>query len=268
MGEVWAGVRERVLALREAPNRRAVFGAYFKEYGHRFELRPVLTEEQVDVVERRRGGTFPAEYRSFLMEVGAGGAGPDYGVFTVEPPETETEPEVEVEPEVEPDSGVTSEPASTSDPGVTSAPDTTSAPGATSEPGRALPFRPERTAEWEEHQAAEPQRSAYGDSDEDGERFREAYAAWDKRDDELLESLTEGALYVSEQGCGYYTLLALTGPERGTMWQDVRAAAEGVIPFAFPGSSDRVTFAEWYVHWLTRAERQAWQVPEDRTDSS
>ncbi|WP_306332985.1 SMI1/KNR4 family protein [Streptomyces sp. KL118A] len=238
MGEVWAGVRERVLALREAPNRRAVFGAYFKEYGHRFELRPVLTEEQVDAVERRRGGTFPAEYRSFLMEVGAGGAGPDYGVFTVEPPETETETEFE------PDSGVTSE------------------------PGRALPFRPERTAEWEEHQAAEPQRSAYGDSDEDGERFREAYAAWDKRDDELLESLTEGALYVSEQGCGYYTLLALTGPERGTMWQDVRAAAEGVIPFAFPGSTDRVTFAEWYVHWLTRAERQAWQVPEDRTDSS
>ncbi|WP_055568847.1 SMI1/KNR4 family protein [Streptomyces atriruber] len=229
-----------MLALREAPNRRAVFGAYFKEYGHRFELRPVLTEEQVDAVERRRGVTFPAEYRSFLMEVGAGGAGPDYGVFTVEPPEVE----------VEPDSGVTSE------------------PGATSETGRALPFRPERTAEWEEHRAAEPQRSAYGDSDEDGERFREAYAAWDKRDDELLESLTEGALYVSEQGCGYYTLLALTGPERGTMWQDVRAAAEGVIPFAFLGSTDRVTFAEWYVHWLTRAERQAWQVPEDRTDRS
>ncbi|MEU6821776.1 SMI1/KNR4 family protein [Streptomyces atriruber] len=251
MGEVWAGVRERVLALREAPNRRAVFGAYFMESGHRFELRPVLTEEQVDAVERRRGVTFPAEYRSFLMEVGAGGAGPDYGVFTVEPPEPESESESESEPV----------PEAELDPGVTSA-----SGAAASEPDRALPFRPERTAEWEEHQAAEPQWSAYGDSDEDGERFRAAYAAWDKRDDELLESLTEGALYVSEQGCAYYTLLVLTGPERGTMWQDVRAAAEGVIPFAFLGSTDRVTFAEWYVHWLTRAERLAWQAPEDRTD--
>ncbi|MET8683554.1 SMI1/KNR4 family protein [Streptomyces sp. NPDC004732] len=235
-----------MLALRDAPNRRAVFGAYFKEYGHRFELCPVLTEEQVDAVERRRGVTFPAEYRGFLKEVGAGGAGPDYGVFTVKPPEPEPEPESESEPEPVPEPEPVSAPAT-----------------ATTPPDHPLPFRPERTAEWEEHQAAEPRRAAYGDSDEDGERFRAAYAAWDERDDELLDALTEGALYVSEQGCAYYTLLALTGPERGTMWQDVRAAAEGVIPFEFYGSTDRVTFAEWYLHWLTRAERLAWQEPED-----
>ncbi|MFD6434935.1 SMI1/KNR4 family protein [Streptomyces venezuelae] len=220
-----------MLALRDAPNRRAVFGAYFKERGHRFELRPVLTEEQVAAVERQRGVRFPEEYRSFLLEVGAGGAGPDYGLFTVKPPAPDQEP----------------------DPG----PHPTSTSTSTSET-----FRPERTAEWEAHQAAEPQRSAYGDSDEEAARFRDAYIAWDKRDDELLDSLTEGALYVSEQGCAYYTLLAMTGPERGTMWQDVRAAGEGVVPFEFHASTARVTFAEWYAHWLTRAERVARQTPE------
>ncbi|MET7362167.1 SMI1/KNR4 family protein [Streptomyces sp. NPDC005562] len=227
MGETWTGVRERVLALRYAPNRRAVFGAYFKESGHEFELRPVLTEEQVDAVERQRGVRFPAEYRSFLLEVGAGGAGPDYGLFPIEPPE----------------------------PGE-------AATAPSSAPSSAPPFRPEATAEWEEHQAAEPYRSAYGDSAEDDERFRAAHAAWDERDDELLESLADGALYVTHQGCAYYTLLVLTGPERGTMWQDVRAAAEGMIPFRFLDSTNRVTFAQWYLHWLTRAERLAWQAPE------
>ncbi|MEU5776070.1 SMI1/KNR4 family protein [Streptomyces venezuelae] len=228
---VWAGVRERVLALRDAPNRRAVFGAHFKEHGHRFELRPVLTEEQVAAVERQQGVRFPEEYRSFLLEVGAGGAGPDYGLFTIKPPEPAQAPE----------------PAPHSIPTTPPAPET---------------FRPERTAEWEAHQAADPQRSAYGDSDEDLARFRDAYAAWDKRDDELLDALTEGALHVSEQGCAYYTLLAMTGPERGTMWNDVRAVGEGVVPYELHGSTARVTFAEWYAHWLTRAERLARQMPE------
>ncbi|QEU92058.1 hypothetical protein CP970_15150 [Streptomyces kanamyceticus] len=222
MSGVWAGVRERVLALRAAPNRRAVFGAYFQEYGHRFELRPVLTEEQIGAVEWRRGVAFPAEYRGFLLEVGAGGAGPDYGLFPVEPVED-------------------------------------AAPYAYGTNASPPPFRPERTAEWEEHQSAEPQRSAYGDTAGEAERFREDHAAWDARDDELLEGLTDGALYVSEQGCAYYTLLALTGPERGTMWHDARAAAEGVVPVEFVGGTARVTFAQWYVHWLTNAERRAWE---------
>ncbi|MFI1679523.1 SMI1/KNR4 family protein [Streptomyces sp. NPDC020607] len=233
MGEVWDGVRERVLALREAPNRRAVFGAYFKESGHEFELRPVLSEEQVTAVERQRVVRFPEEYRSFLLEVGAGGAGPDYGLFTVEPPDPERDASAYGDLR----------------------------PGADAEPAPAT-FRPERTAEWEEHQAAEPQRAAYGDSDDDAARFRDAYAAWDARDDELLDSLTDGACYVSEQGCAYYTLLVLTGAERGTMWQDVRAAGEGVVPYELFGSTARVTFAQWYVHWLTRAERVAGRTPE------
>ncbi|MEU7643271.1 SMI1/KNR4 family protein [Streptomyces huasconensis] len=223
MRGIWTGVRERVLALRSAPNRKAVFGADFHGHGHGFDLLPVLTEEQVAAVERHRGVTFPTEYRGFLLEVGAGGAGPDYGLFPVRPV----------------------------------GPDTPPAP-----PHLARPFRPERTRQLAAHQDAEPLRDAYGDTPEEEARFRRDHHIWDRREDELLATLAEGTLCVSEQGCGYYTLLALTGPERGTMWHDARAAAEGALPVEFVGRPGRVTFAAWYLHWLNRAERQATRPPE------
>ncbi|WP_245239532.1 SMI1/KNR4 family protein [Streptomyces sp. MZ04] len=206
-----------MLALRDAPNWRAVFGAEFGRYGHGFELRPVLTEEQVLAVEWRLGVALPAEYRSFLLQVGAGGAGPDYGLFPVRP----------------------------APPGE--------APG-----DAALPFRPERTQELDAHECAEPQRAAYSDE----EAFLRDYRTWDARHDELHEALTEGTLCVSEQGCAYYTLLAVTGPECGTMWDDVRAVGEGVLPVERAGKK-RVTFAEWYLRWLDHAERKAHGTPPD-----
>ncbi|WP_399929123.1 hypothetical protein [Streptomyces kanamyceticus] len=129
-------------------------------------------------------------------------------------------------------------------------------------PHGARSFRPERTRELADHQDAEPSRAAYGGTPQDEARFRSDHHAWDRREDDLLEILTEGTLCVGEQGCGYYTLLALTGPERGTMWHDARAAAEGVVPVQFVGRPGRVTFAAWYLQWLNRAERQATRPPE------
>lgn len=76
----WSGVRERVLALREAPNAAQVFGAR----GHRFELLPPLSEVEVAEAEQEFGVGLPADYRSFLLEVGAGGAGPHYGLYPLQ----------------------------------------------------------------------------------------------------------------------------------------------------------------------------------------
>ncbi|MGW0531801.1 hypothetical protein [Streptomyces sp. NPDC003032] len=56
------------------------------------------------------------------------------------------------------------------------------------------------------------------------------------------------------------TLLAATGPERGTMWHGVRAAAEGLLPVESVGKPGKVTFAPWYLHWLNHAGRQASQA--------
>lgn len=72
----------------------------------------------------------------------------------------------------------------------------------------------------------------------------------DERWEELYEEQTAGAVFLSEQGCGYYTLLVLNGEHRGTLWDDSRAADCGITPM-------RVGFAEWYLRWLERCEREA-----------
>ncbi|MET7764814.1 hypothetical protein ABZS71_23380 [Streptomyces sp. NPDC005393] len=83
MDTIWTGVRERVLALRTAPGARRVFGATFKGYGHGLDLEPPVAEAGLPAAERVWGVTLPEEYRTFLLEVGASGAGPDYGQDTL-----------------------------------------------------------------------------------------------------------------------------------------------------------------------------------------
>ncbi|MDI3406154.1 SMI1/KNR4 family protein [Streptomyces cavernicola] len=240
MNSIWTGVRERVLALREAPYWQEVFGAKFLDSGHRFELMPVLDEAQVAQGERELGVRLPEEYRTFLLEVGAGGAGPDYGLFPFARPGTDRVPDA-AEADAE-----------------------GAADAEGSLPAAALPFRPERTQELNAHYELEPRAADYGASQEEQDRFWREYAQWDQRWDELEDNLTDGTLCISEQGCAYYTVLALTGDERGTMWDDVRAVGEGVLPVRTWGESEaRVTYADWYLKWLANAERQAWEKPRD-----
>ncbi|QRP49654.1 SMI1/KNR4 family protein [Amycolatopsis sp. FDAARGOS 1241] len=73
----WAGVRKRVGHLARRHGAASVFGAA----EHRFRLDPALSERDVAAVEEQFGAVVPAEYRGFLLEVGARGAGPGYGLF-------------------------------------------------------------------------------------------------------------------------------------------------------------------------------------------
>ena len=75
----WSGVRDTVLQLADAPRALEVFGANL----HRFVLAEPLSEAQVREVEDQIGTALPADYRGFLRQVGAGGAGPSYGIFTL-----------------------------------------------------------------------------------------------------------------------------------------------------------------------------------------
>ncbi|TXS48134.1 SMI1/KNR4 family protein [Streptomyces sp. t39] len=210
---MWTGVRERVLALRDAPRWRQVFGA--DRTGHGFELLPVLTPGQLAAVEARLGVTLPREYRAFLLEVGAGGAGPDYGLFPLRPP----------------------------------------APGAPpADRQAARPFRPELTALLDEHARTEPQPADHTDDD----AFVAAHAAWQAREDALYDALVDGTLHLGDRGCAYDNLLVVTGPLSGTVWEDVRAVGEGVVPLRLDSTRGHLSFAGWYHHWLTAAERTAW----------
>jgi hypothetical protein len=70
-------LRDRIRLLREVDRDLHVFGAAT----HRYQLAAPLGEEQVRQLEARLGVELPAEYRTFLREIGSRGAGPYYGML-------------------------------------------------------------------------------------------------------------------------------------------------------------------------------------------
>ena len=70
----------KLTELRHRDTQLHVFGAST----HRYLLNPCLSEHQVQEAEARYGIALPEEYRRFLLFMGDGGAGPDYGIFPLE----------------------------------------------------------------------------------------------------------------------------------------------------------------------------------------
>jgi hypothetical protein len=78
--ELFATVREAVRALAGADPRLARFGAA----RHRYELAPPLGDAALAALEARLGCALPDDLRAFAACVGAGGAGPGYGVVSMD----------------------------------------------------------------------------------------------------------------------------------------------------------------------------------------
>ncbi|MGW4164536.1 SMI1/KNR4 family protein [Streptomyces sp. NPDC004788] len=87
---------------------------------------------------------------------------------------------------------------------------------------------------------------AYDDELGDREPPREGQAAWEMWDAEcgvLQERKTAGAVFLREGGCGFRSLLVVTGPHRGEMWFDARATCDLLLPMRLGGRP--ATFADW-----------------------
>ena len=80
MSELLATVRAAVGALAAGDPRRARFGAA----RHGYELAPPLGAAELTALEDRLGGALPDDLRAFAVEVGAGGAGPGYGIVPID----------------------------------------------------------------------------------------------------------------------------------------------------------------------------------------
>lgn len=225
----WNGVRERVLSLGPPPR---------KDGGLRRLLRrPVgstvpllddpLTEDEVSSAEGQFGVVFPEEYRGFLLEVGAGGFGPGYGLASLACHEGVWGwPEWEAEDPAE-------------------------------QQMLAHPFpSDEERARWNEQlQTLENTAIAAGGQSDDEEISRAA-AAFRAAEDELHSAMTAGAIRLSHGGCGYYTWLVAAGEERGNLWFDARCVDEPLAPLWHKRRS-RTRFAEWYLEWLDELQGSA-----------
>lgn len=66
---------------------------------HRYELAPRLPEAEIRGFEESHGIDLPAEYRSFVAEVGNGPAGPDHGLMPLTSPRPEADEEWAVDDE-------------------------------------------------------------------------------------------------------------------------------------------------------------------------
>ncbi|HZO52947.1 MAG TPA: SMI1/KNR4 family protein [Bryobacteraceae bacterium] len=78
-------IRQKLDRLREADRGFSVFGAH----SHGYRLGPPLSESALAQCEKRLGVQLPTEYRLFVTRLGHGGAGPYYGLFSLEDRDSE-----------------------------------------------------------------------------------------------------------------------------------------------------------------------------------
>lgn len=84
----------------------------------------------------------------------------------------------------------------------------------------------------------------------DERAYADAWQAWDQEYEVFQDHKTAGAVVLQEHGCGFYTLLAVTGPLAGTVWWDGRATCDLIVPLSLDhaGSARPATFSEWLLH--------------------
>ncbi|WP_394849752.1 SMI1/KNR4 family protein [Pendulispora brunnea] len=70
-------VRLGVSALAQLDSKHTLFAAS----AHRYSFDTVISEAELDAIERRLGFALPDDYRAFITRIGNGGAGPGYGVM-------------------------------------------------------------------------------------------------------------------------------------------------------------------------------------------
>lgn len=221
----WAGVRQRVEAAGAGPGAGAVFGAS----GHEWVLEEPLTPDGLAELEAQAGVRLPEEYRAFLLHVGAGGAGPAYGLFPVR--------RVPGRWRWEGDGADLADLSRLAEPFPDHGPD----PKLLDD---LLAQRPEE----EDFDAVED--------------FDEAIEAWDERWGAVMfaPERTAGAIVISHLGCAQREWLILSGSHRGTIWSDCRVDDVDLAPLLDDDAAP-VGFARWYTDWLERAERTALSAP-------
>ncbi|MDP9795162.1 hypothetical protein J2S43_003674 [Catenuloplanes nepalensis] len=213
----WRGVRDRVLRLAGIPEAEGVFASF----AHRFALEPQLAEREVEEAEELFGVRLPEDYRAFLTRVGAGGAGPAYGVFALHRTvdgwgwAAEDTHRTEVQRLGEPFSPQHVDGSAIDVPGL------------------------RRPAQY------------------DFEYLDDYQLAYDRWQEVLWHpDRTAGAICLSDEGCLCRDWLVVTGDERGMIWRDHRIDGFDLSPL-FDANGRRLTFSRWYLAWLDAAEHQA-----------
>lgn len=206
----------RMLAdLKRRDRKHRVFGSA----AHDYKLNPPVPTSVIEEFEARNGITLPDDYRTFLTEIGNGGAGPYYGLF----------------PFGQGDDGPWEEGGLLGD---------------VSQPFPHVEAWNLPESYWEQEPDIPPDLTA-----DEEERLWEA---WDKveQEDYWNPAIMNGAIPICHIGCALRQWLVTNGEQKGFVWDDFRADRRGVLPVI--GEAGRqVTFSDWYMSWLEEAHREA-----------
>lgn len=77
----------------------------------------------------------------------------------------------------------------------------------------------------------------------DHDAYQAAWKQWDAEDEVFQERKTSGAVFIQDNGCGFSTLLVVTGPHQGSLWFDGRATCDQILPLNLGGRP--VSFMDW-----------------------
>ncbi|MFE1768450.1 SMI1/KNR4 family protein [Streptomyces angustmyceticus] len=80
----------------------------------------------------------------------------------------------------------------------------------------------------------------------DHNAYQAAWKQWDAEYEVFQERKTSGAVFIQDNGCGFSTLLVVTGPHRGSLWFDGRATCDQILPLNLGGQP--VSFMDWLAH--------------------
>ena len=77
--DYWTEVRQRIIEMRHIDfSCNMVFGSN----SHKYKINRRVSERRLRAFEVKNDVELPSEYRAFLTAFGAGGAGPDYGIYS------------------------------------------------------------------------------------------------------------------------------------------------------------------------------------------
>ncbi|MGJ5816343.1 SMI1/KNR4 family protein [Paludibaculum fermentans] len=206
-----ARIQSKLDQLRAADPALTLFGSDTHEY----HLQPALPPEAVSEWEKHLGVQLPDEYRLFVTLIGDGGAGPYYGLISLDGPDPEdlTQPEL------------------------------------TRKPFRwTEAFNP---YDWEDPCSQE---DVWCDDEEDWpDEMLEADP--DGRGEEAAQPPRQiilgvpGALYICHCGCGIRFILVVNGQCRGEVWRDAQNDDAGLRPEC-DDRGRHLGFLDWYEQWL------------------
>ena len=70
-------IQQQLEKLRALDSNESIFGSNT----HHYQLNPTLSQNEIEHFEQQHNIVLPKDYKDFLLTIGNGGAGPNYGLF-------------------------------------------------------------------------------------------------------------------------------------------------------------------------------------------